>query len=211
MLLDVATELALRQLALVVGLRFHQPDVVVERKLGVDRDRSIGAHDRVDALARVERVLHLVSRGREPVAQQVLEQELAESPAGLRRPQSLLQPREVLRSLEHLRGGFVDLAETLVDLVRRLRCALESAVDLGVELSEPPVHRLGHPDEVTVDLRVPLGKLRAPVGSQLSKNAGKPDQATREEGSDEQDQQDVCHGLTDGRERIGRSRAGLPG
>ena len=156
-LLDVTTELTLGELPLVVRLCLHEPDVVVQRELRVDRNRPIGPHDRIDALARVECVLHVVRGGREPVAQQVLEQELAEPPTRLRRPQSLLEPREILRPLEHLGRGLVHLPEPLVDLVRRLRGALESSVDFRVELRETPVHCLGHAEEVAVDLRVPLG------------------------------------------------------
>ena len=146
-------------MTLVVRLCLHEPEVIVERKLGVDRDRPIRPDDRVDPLARVERVLHVVSGGRKPVAQQVLEQELAEPAAGLRRPQRLFEPSKVLRPLEHLRRRLVDLAEPLVDLVRRLGGALESPVDLGVEPGEPPVHGLGHPEQVTVDLGVPRRQL----------------------------------------------------
>ncbi len=136
-------ELTLAELPLLVGLRLDEPVVVVERELRVHGDVPVDTDDRVDALARVERELHLVGGRGKPVAEQVLEQELAETAARLRRPEGLLEPRQVLGPLEHLRRRLVDLAQALVDLVRGLRRILEPAVDLRVELPEPPVHGLG--------------------------------------------------------------------
>ena len=55
-LLDVAAELPLCELPLVVRLGVDEPDVVVEWELRVDRDRPVGPHDRVDALAAESKV-----------------------------------------------------------------------------------------------------------------------------------------------------------
>jgi hypothetical protein len=98
-----------------------------------------------------------------------------------------------------------------MDLVRRLRGALEPPVDLDVELGEPAVHRLGHSQEMTVDLGVSVRQLRAPLGPQLPEHARKPDEAADEGSSDEQDEENVRHGLTDGRETVGRRRGGAAG
>ena len=92
------------------------------------------------------------------VAQEVLEQQLAETAARLRRAQRLLETGEILRALEHLRGGAVDLAEPLVDLGRRLLRALEATVDLRVELAEPAVERLTERLEPAVDGDVALAR-----------------------------------------------------
>ena len=80
-----------------------------------------------------------------------------------------------------------------MDLIGRLRGALEPAVDLRVELSEPPVHRLRDAQQPPVDLGGALGELGAPVGAQVSQDARKPDERGRETGAQDQDQNDVCH------------------
>ena len=129
---------------------------VVERELRVDRDDAVDLDHRVDALAAGEAVLELERGRRQPVAQEVLEQQLAEPAASLRRPQDLLQLAQLLRLLGHLHGGLADLAELLVDRVRLLRRVLEPPVDLRVELAEPPVHRLRDRLEPPVDLGVPM-------------------------------------------------------
>ena len=148
------------QPALGVGLGLDQPLVVVERELRVDGDELPRAHDGVDPVAGRERVLDRERARRQPVAQQVLEQELAEASARLRRAERLLEAREVLRPLEHLRGGTVDLPEPLVDLGARLLRRLEPPVDLDVELAEPAVERLDHPGKPPVDVGGALGELR---------------------------------------------------
>jgi len=70
----------------VVRLGFDKTLVVVEGELRVDRDQLARADDRIDPFAGVERVLDGVGARREPVPQQVLEQQLAEAAARLRRP-----------------------------------------------------------------------------------------------------------------------------
>src|SRR5712691_3423446 len=52
---------------------------------------TVRSHDCVHPLAGVERVLHLVGGRRQPVAEQVLEQKLAEATARFRGPEGLLQ------------------------------------------------------------------------------------------------------------------------
>ena len=84
--LHVACEGALVELALVVGLGLDHPRVVVERELRVDRHELAGVDDGVDALATAEAVLHRVGAGRKSVAEEVLEQQLAEAAARLRGP-----------------------------------------------------------------------------------------------------------------------------
>ena len=185
-----------------------EPDVVVERELRIDGDDPVGAHDRVHPLTRVERVLHLVGRRRQPVAEQVLEQKLAEAAARLGRPKSLLQPREILRPVEHLRRRLVHLAEALVDLVRGLGRVLQPAVDLGVELAEPAVHGLGDPHEPPIDLGVPLRQLRAPVRPQVTQRPRQPGQSGGQPDAEQKDEDHVCHEPTDDRGGIGRNEFG---
>ena len=198
-LLDVARELALGERPLVVGLGLDEPVVVVERELGVDRNVAIDAHDRVHPLAGVERVLDSVRAGGKPVAEEVLQQELAETAARLRRPQSLLQPGQVLRALKHLRRRLVDLSEPLVDLEGRLRRALESPVDLRVELGEAAVHRLDHAVETAVDLRIPLGELGRRLRLERGEEAREPHGARRREQQQEQGDEDQADHRADER------------
>ena len=106
--------------------------------------------DRVDAIAALERVLQVVGVGREPVAQEVLEQELAEAAARLGRPQRLLELAEVLRALDHLRGRLRHLAEPVVDLRRRL-----------CRRGEPRVQRLLQPLQAELELGVPRRAARS--------------------------------------------------
>src|SRR6185312_941235 len=129
---------------------------------------------------------------RQAVPEQVLEQELAETATRLRGAQGLLETREIFCALEHLRRRLVHLAEPLVDLVRRLRCVLEPAVDLRVELREPSVHRLGHPDEMPIDLGVAVRQLGAPVGTELAEGPSEPDERGREAHAEKKDEEYRC-------------------
>ena len=95
-------------------------------------------------------------RGRwKPVAKQVLEQQLAEAAARLRRPERLLEPLQVVRAREDLLVRAAELAQAALDLARGLRRALETAVE-----------RRGHRLEPAVDLGVALGELGAGLGAQ---------------------------------------------
>jgi hypothetical protein len=170
-LFDVACELPLGEGTFLVRLGLDETVVVVERELRVDRDDTIDRHDGIDALAGVEGVLHLVRRRRQAVAEDILEQKLAEPAARLGRPKRLLEAGEILRALEHLRRRLVDLPQPLVDLDRRLRCALEAAVDLRVELSQSAVHRLDDAVESAVDLRVPFRELCRRLGVERGEEA----------------------------------------
>ena len=57
---------------------------------------------------------------RERVREELPEEDLAEAAPGLRGPERLLEAREVVGLLEHLRGRPVELPEPLDDLRRRL-------------------------------------------------------------------------------------------
>src|SRR5512132_1216836 len=89
--LHVACEELLELLPLDVVLGRDHPLEVVERELGVDRDDAVDLDRRIHALAAGEAVLELERGRRQPVAQQVLEQKLAEAAARLRRAENLLQ------------------------------------------------------------------------------------------------------------------------
>ena len=210
MVANVAGERLLVQLALVVVLRLDQPLVVVERELRVDGDQLTGAHHGVDPVAGREGVLDRVGGGRQPVAEEVLEQELAEAAACLRRPERLLQAREVLRALEHLGCRAVDLAEALVDRRARLLRGLEPPVDLLVEVAEPAVDGLRQLADPAVDvgraLRELVGRIGAPrgelgvrlrpLGSELGVQQAQ--EKLRSEGQsaeneDSDDEDDGCH------------------
>ena len=121
LLLHVSREFLLVALLVELRLGFDDPVVVVERELRVDRNQLPDPDDGVDAGAVREGVLDRV-RGRwKAVAQEVLEQQLSEPAARLRRPQRLLEPAEILRSVEHLPRRVSDLAEPFVNPLRRLR------------------------------------------------------------------------------------------
>ena len=145
---------------LVRGL--DHPLEVVERELRVDRDEPLHPDHRIDALAALEAVLHLVRRRGQSVAQEVLEQQLAEPAARLRRPQDVLEPRDLPGLPEHLLRGAVELREPLDDLLRglsrgRLRReqaavdAFQPPVDALVDLPEPAVEPLLDAAEPFVD------------------------------------------------------------
>ena len=151
--LDVAREGLGVELALGLVLDLDHPLEVVERELGVDRDELLDADHGVDPLAALEPVLGLVGRGRQPVAEQVLEQELAEAPAGLGRAEDLLEAGEIVGAGEHLRRCALDTPELLGDvdgglaraLLRREQPAVEAReapVDPRVDVAQPPVDAL---------------------------------------------------------------------
>src|SRR6185312_3851652 len=108
---------------------------------------------------------------RQAVPEQVLEQELAETATRLRGAQGLLETREIFCALEHLRRRLVHLAEPLVDLVRRL----------------------GHPDEMPIDLGVAVRQLGAPVGTELAEGPSEPDERGREAHAEKKDEEYRCH------------------
>ena len=153
--------------------------------------------DGVDALAARERVLQVVGVGRQAVAQEVLEQQLAEAAARLRRPQRLLEPAEILGAVDHLGGRLRDLAEPLVDLRRRLPGGLEAPVDLRVELAEAAIHGLDDGPQLAIDVVVSRFELSRSLGAERAELAAeKPRQqhdSGRERGQDEDDEQRDDH------------------
>jgi hypothetical protein len=158
--LHVADELFRVLLALGLVLGLDQPVEVVERELRVDGDeRAVEADDRVDALTAFEAVLKLVLVTGEGIGEQVAQEKLAETAPRLRRTERLLEAREVLRAVEHLRVRLADLPELLVDGRGRARRALEPVVDAPVELPEAAVHRLDEAGQAPVDVGVALRKL----------------------------------------------------
>ena len=80
---QVAGERLLVQHALLVGLGVGQPLEVVEGELRVDRDEPLDVDHGVYALPGLEAVLELVRVLRQPIAEQVAEQQLAEPTARL--------------------------------------------------------------------------------------------------------------------------------
>src|SRR5207302_4092008 len=118
-----------------------------------------------------EAVLERVGGRRQPVAQEILEQELPEAAARLRRTEDLVELAELLRLLEELDGRLSDLTELLVDRVRLLGCGLEPSVDLRVEVGEAAVGRLDQGLQPPVHIGVPLFELRAAVGTQRAELA----------------------------------------
>ncbi len=207
---DVARERLLVQLLLVALGGGHALEVV-ERELGIDRQQpSAGADDDIDPLAGLERVLQLVGVGREPVAQEVLEQQLAEAAAGLGRPQRLLELAELLRALDHLPGRLRHLAETVVDLGRRLRRG-----------RQPRVQRLLEPLQAKLELRIacrqlPRGSLlhraevvRGPLlhRAELAAEQARQEDCARCKGCEqhENDGDESDHGAQNPRDAVGRT------
>src|SRR5207344_619006 len=124
---------------------------------------------------------------REPVAQQVLEQQLAEAAARLRRAQRLLEALQVVRAREDLLVRAAELTQAAVDLARGLRRALEAAIE-----------RRGHRLEAPVDVCVALGQLGAGLGAENGELGAEPAQepggADREGGEREQHENSDPHG-----------------
>ena len=185
--LHVAREELLELLPLDVVLRAEHALEVVERELGVDGDEPVDLDHRVHALAACEPVLQRERRRREPVAQQILEQQLAEAAARLRGAQRLLEALEVVRARQDLLVRAAELAQAALDLARGLRRALEAAVE-----------RRGHRLEAPVDLCVALGQLGAGLGPQNGQLRAEPAQepggADRESGEREQHEKSDPHG-----------------
>ena len=185
--LHVAREELLELLALDVVLRAEHALEVVERELGVDRDEPVDLDHGVDALAAREPVLQRERRRRQPVAQQVLEQQLAEAAARLGWAQRLLEALEVVRPRQNLLVRAAELAQAALDLAGALRRGLETAV-------EGRRHRF----EAPVDFCVALCQLCTGVGPQNGQLGTEPAQepggADRESGEQEQHENSDPHG-----------------
>src|SRR4051794_8545660 len=187
--LHVAHELLRVGFALGVVGGFDQPVEVVQRKLRVDRhERAVEPDHCVDAFASAEAVLKLVFVAGKGVGEQVAQEKLAEPTPRLRRTKRLLEPREILRPVEHLRVRLADLAKLLMDRGRRAGCALEPRVDAAVQLAEAAIHRLDNPGQPAVDVGVSvrelLGELRARSGAETLELLLEPDGEHRDSGDD---------------------------
>ena len=184
--LHVAGERLLVELALGLVAGCGHALEVVERELRVHgQQQACRADDGVHALSAWERVLDLVRVGREPVAKQVLEEQLAEAAAGLRRPQRLLEPGEVLGALVHLRRRLRHLAEALVDLRRGL-----------VAAGEAPVDGLGDVGEPAVDVGVALVELARRVVAErreLGRDEPREHEGGRQDGEHDEDEESDDH------------------
>ena len=132
---------------LLVGLLDHAPEVL-ERELRVHRHQAAGHDDRrVHLVAAPEAVLEAVGVGGQDLGQQALEEDLAEAPADLRRPEDLLEPGDVPADLLHAARRLAERAQLAVDLGHRPRGLLEALAHrlLGVlherhAVLEAPVH-----------------------------------------------------------------------
>ena len=149
--------------------------------------------DGVHALARGERVLDLVGIGREPVAQQVLEQELTEAAARLGRPERLLEPAEILRALDHLRGRLGHFAEALVDLRRRLTGGGEAPVDRLGDAGQPAVDVGAALAQLTRRLLAEASSVRPQRRELLLHEPREQDEADREDGGEKADEEADDH------------------
>ena len=186
MLLHVAPERLLVQLALRLVLCSGHQLEVVERKLRVDGDEPVGPDHGVDTVAGRECVLHRVGLRRQPVPQEVLEQQLAEAAAGLRRAQDLLESAQILRALVHLGHHRRDLAELFVDLRRGLAAARQAAVERLGDVGHPAVHLRGSLSQLARGFLAQRGELG-------SDDAGEPDSRRDEREEDESDEQSDDH------------------
>ena len=150
-----------------------------------------GPDHRIDPVAGAERELELVCVRGQGVREELAEQDLAEAASSLRRAKRLLEPGEVGRLLEHLRGGAVELPESLDDLGRglpRRALALEQA---PVDAFQPPVDlflQAGQPlRELPLDSAQSL--LQQPVVGGLS-GGKRPPRRNRSGGEKEDDNDD---------------------
>ena len=104
-------------------MRRAQRVIALERELGVDHDRPrrVGQLDQaVGALAVGERRLEFIGRGRQDVAYQVLELDLAEGAARLLVGQDVLQADDLAGQLGEVLLGGVDDGEPRLDVADRL-------------------------------------------------------------------------------------------
>ncbi len=171
-LADVGLELPLcgRPLRLV-RVAIEHAVVVLQRKLGIDRDHPGGrrkAHDAVHPGAVGERVLHLEGGARQDVPHQRLELHLAESTARALVSEQLLQAHHASRQALDLLLRLVDGGQALhhadEGVVGLLEAFLQALVDLAGDLVEPlvdldgePLARIGEvPAEPVALLRQPL-------------------------------------------------------
>ena len=198
-LLHVAAERLLVQLALRVVFGGDHQLEVVERELRVDRDQPVDPDHRVDAVTGREGVLHRVGVRGEPVSEEVLEQQLAEAAPRLGRPQGLLEPREILRAGDHRLCPLGHLAETLIDFRRRLRRRCEPAVDLRVEVREARAERLLHPLQPQLDLGVACRELAPQQARQENRRRAEGEEDETGERSDD-------HGAQKARDPVGRTK-----
>jgi hypothetical protein len=98
-----------------------------------------------------------------------------------------------------------------VDLGSGLRGRLHPPVDLGVELAEPPIHRLDERLQAAVDLGVALAQLAATIGAQRDElGAEQPGEPKRDGDDAEREQCDESH-VDHGRRTIGRGSDGAAG
>ena len=174
------------ELAFGVVLGLDHPLEVVQRELGVDGDELLDADHGIYALPALEAVLRLVRGWRQAVAEQVLEQQLAEAAARLGGAQNLLQAGEVADPSQHLRRRSLDPAELFRDVDRGLAGALlareepsvearEPAVDPRVEIRQPPVE--AGLDAAQAMLEQPAAAARSPDDGGDDRSRGdKPDE-----------------------------------
>ena len=188
--LDVACERLRVQFLRSVVLGVRHALEVVERELCVDGHELLRVDDGVDALSAGERVLEVVGVGRQAVAQEILEQQLAEAAAGLRRPQRLLEPAEILGAVDHLGRRLRDLAEPFVDLRRRLAGGFEAPVDLRVELAEAAIHRLDDGPQLAIDGVVPRLELGRSLGAKRAELAAEEPRQQHDSGREQRRRRD---------------------
>src|SRR5205823_5447060 len=148
----------------------------------------------IHALAALEAVLELVRIGRQAIAKEVAEQQLSEAASCLRRPQDLLELRELLGVLGQRRRGAADVAELLVNRVRLLRRVLEPAVDLLVEEAETAVHRLGDPLQAPLDVGVAGVESGLRLRAEAIERLRQPDGEHAEGGQQDESDDDRKHG-----------------
>src|SRR5262249_56835791 len=136
----------------------------------------------INLVAAPKRVLQPVRPGRDDLAEQPLEQDLAQTTPDLGGTEDLLEARDVAADLGHPPRGLGEGAELAVDLAdrarrlvealthRRLRVAeegqavLELAVDLLCDVVELPGHRRPHIPELLDHLAAELAELLAHAG-----------------------------------------------
>ena len=125
----VPQEAATQRRPLLVRLRRHHAVEALHRELRVDRHQPAAQADhRIHHLAVPEAVLEAIVLRRQDLRQQVLQQQLPEPAADLRRLQDVLQLPDVLPHLQHLLARRLQPPELLPDAPHRLRRRRERLV-----------------------------------------------------------------------------------
>src|SRR5262249_41415824 len=124
--LDVPRERPPQLSSPVLVRLLEQPSEVLERELRIDGHQAVAdVNDGVHAVAGGEGVLEVVVLAREHLSEQAFEEALAEAATHLRRPQNLLEARDVTTDVEDPLRDLAELAEAPLHRAHNVADVLE--------------------------------------------------------------------------------------